>query len=189
MKKIYIIHGWEGDSRGDWIPWAKNAFEEIGHSVVVPDMPDTKHPKIVPWVMKLRMLAVEAGEESVFIGHSIGCQTIMRFLEAHDRKVGGAIFVAGWFNLINLEGIVAQGVADQWMNAPLNFEKIKSNLPKSVAVLGNNDTWVPCEETKKDFEEKLGTKVIVLDGAGHMTGDDGFGPFPKLIEIFNENFS
>jgi predicted alpha/beta hydrolase family esterase/very-short-patch-repair endonuclease len=189
MKTIYLIHGWDGSSKGDWLGWATEAFTNKGYKVITPDMPNTKHPKIDEWVNHLKSLVINPDQNTYFIGHSIGCQAIMRYLETIDNKVGGAIFVAGWFNLINLENKESEDIAKPWIETPINTDKVKHNLGHSVVILGDKDPWVPLEETKKAFETKLGSDVIVLSGVGHITSDDGFGPFPKLIEVFENVFS
>lgn len=187
-KKIFIIHGWDGSSQGDWIPWATEKFKELEYSVTTPDIPNPEKPEIQEWVGYLKSIAISLNQNTYFIGHSIGCQTIMRFIETQDTKVGGAIFVAGWFDLINLENAESEAVAKPWIETPMNYEKIKNNLTRSILILGDNDPWVPYEKTKHDFETKIGSEVITLHNAGHITSDDGFGPFPQLIEIFEKNF-
>ena len=187
MKKIYIIHMWEGSSKGDWLPWAKKKFQKLGYEVIVPDMPNTSRPAIKPWVEHLASLVVLPDKNTYFIGHSIGGQAIMRYLETIDLKVGGAIFVAGWFNLVNLENDKARAIAKPWIETPMDFKKIKKNLGYSTVILGRNDPWVPYQETKNEFEQKLGSEIITLKNAGHITEDDGFGPFEKLIEVFQNH--
>lgn len=184
MKTIYIIHGWDGSPTADWLGWATKTFQDKGYRVITPAMPDTEEPKIDTWINYLKSIVITLNEDTYFIGHSIGCQAIMRFLETVDTKIGGVIFVAGWFNLINLEGLEAEEIARQWIETPIDTEKVKKNLNFSVIILGDNDLWVPYNETKKDFETKLDSEIVTLHGVGHITSDDGFGPFPKLIEIF-----
>jgi len=183
-KRIIIVHGWEGSPAGDWIGWATEAFRKKGYEVITPKMPDTDNPVIEKWVEHLKSVAGAVDENTYFIGHSIGCQAIMRFLETIDTKIGGTIFVAGWFDLKNLETKEAEEIAKPWIETPIDYAKVKANLVWSVVVLGDNDSWVPYEETKRNFETRLGSEVVTITGAGHITSGDGFGPFPQLIEIF-----
>ena len=182
MKTAIVVHQWDGSSEGDWMPWAKTALEKEGVKVMVPDMPHTEAPEIGEWVEYLKSIVGTPDKDTYFIGHSIGCQTILRYLETLNAPVDGAIFVAGWFNLINLEGPEAEAIAKPWVETPMDFKKIRANLPRSILVLSDNDPFVPHEETKKQFEERLGSEVVTIKSAGHITSDDGFGPFPQLIE-------
>lgn len=171
----------------DWIGWATEAFREKGCEVIVPEMPDTNNPVIEKWVEHLRSIVDVADENTYFIGHSIGCQTIVRFLELSNTKTRGAIFVAGWFDLTNQEEEERE-IAKPWIETPIDYAKVKANLAKSVVVLSDNDPYVPYAETKKNFEARLGSEVVTIAGVGHLTASDGFGPFPQLLEIFEKYF-
>ena len=187
-KRVIIVHRWEGSPAADWLGWATRAFQAKGYEVITPEMPDTDNPVIEKWVDHLKSVVGVPDEHMYFIGHSIGCQTIMRFLETADTRVGGAIFVAGWFNLQNLESKEVEEIAEPWIKTPIDYSKVRANLLRSVVMLGDNDPWVPYEETRRDFETRLGSEIAILHGAGHVTSDDGFGPFPQLIEVFESNF-
>ena len=79
-KRIFLIHGWGGSPENDWFPWARETLKDR-FEVFVPKMPETEHPKIEPWVDTLSRAVGELRESDIFVGHSIGCQTILRFLE------------------------------------------------------------------------------------------------------------
>jgi predicted alpha/beta hydrolase family esterase len=48
------------------------------------------------WVAYLSEIAAEPDEDLYMIGHSAGCITILRYLETIDRRIGGAVLVAGF---------------------------------------------------------------------------------------------
>jgi len=96
-KKIFIIHGWSSFPEDCWFPWLKSELEKRNFSVTVPQMPNPDNPEINSWVTHLKNVVGELNEETYFIGHSIGCQAIMRFIEKENKKIGGAVFVAGFF--------------------------------------------------------------------------------------------
>lgn len=186
MKKVYIIHCWEGSSKLFWVPQLKQYLESLGYDVVAPDMPNTDEPVIEEWVGYLEKKAKDFDENTVFVGHSIGCQTIMRFLSEQDKKVEKCIFVAGWFDLINLENEEAEEIAKPWIETPINFEKIKENVKDILVVLGAKDEWVPVDITKEKFEKSLNARIEVLKEYEHM--DDNFEELPKLEEILKKEF-
>lgn len=189
MKRIIIVHGWDGGSDRDWMPWVTTEFKKLGYEVLCPDLPHTETPIIEDWVPFLSKIVGTPDSDTYFIGHSIGCQTIMRYLETIDTKVGGAIFVAAWFDLENLEGPDAEATAKPWISTPINTDKVKGNLGFSITILGDNDEWVPYEKTKKKFKELLDSEVITIPKGGHITSDDGFGPFTRLIGIAHAEIS
>ena len=185
-KRVIIVHGWGGSPTADWIGWATEAFREKGYEVITPEMPDTDSPVIERWVRHLKSVVGKADERTYFIGHSIGCQTIMRFLETTGARAGGALFVAGWFDLMNQSEEETE-IAKPWIETPIDYKKMKTNLSRSVVVLSDTDPFVPYKETKKDFEKRLGSEVVTIHNAGHITSDDGFGPFPQLFDIFESH--
>ncbi len=186
MKRAIIVHGWGGRSNEHWLPWLKVELEKLGYEVQVPDMPDTEAPVIEKWVGKLREVAGQPDADTYFVGHSIGCQTILRYLETIDTPVGGAVFVAGWFNLDNLESEKEKEIAKPWIETPIDLQKVKSILPSPTLIISNNDPYGCFEENKVKFSQ-INSKIIVMPNAGHLTADDGFTELPVALEEF-KNF-
>lgn len=181
MKRVFIIHGWDGYPEEGWFPWLKKELESKGCEVCVPAMPDPAEPKIETWVPFLRELVGEVDENTFFVGHSIGCQTILRFIESlpENAKIGGAVFVAGWYNLRNLETEEEERIAGPWVNTPRNDEKIRKFLEgKSIAIFSDNDPWV-IPENQNSWKEKVGAEIIIEHNRGHFSGNDGITELPS----------
>ena len=183
MKNVYIIHGWGGHPEEGWFPWLKKELEEKGFKVFIPAMPDPAEPKIETWVPFLSKLVGTPNLDTFFVGHSIGCQTIIRYLETLPEgvKIGGAVFVAGWYNLRNLETEEEKRIAGPWVNTPRNDEKIKRVVNKAVAIFSDNDPFV-LPENKESWKEKVGAKIIVEHNKGHFSGDDGIINLPSALQ-------
>ena len=185
MKRVFIIHGWGGNSDELWLKWLKQELEKKGFEATNLEMPDTWHPKISEWVNKLNESVGNADEDTYFVGHSIGCQAIMRYLEQlpESQKVGGAIFVAGWFNLTDetWDENYTKEIADEWIKTPINFEKIKQHSNKFILINSNNDPYVPLSDAEL-FRNNLGAKIIILENRGHIAGDDGVTELPVVLE-------
>ena len=184
MKRIFIIHGWGFAPRNNFYPWLKSELEKLGYKVFAPDMPDTDTPVIEAWVNHLRDLVGTPDKNTYFIGHSIGCQTILRYLETISTPVGGAIFVAGWFDLENLDD-EEQEIAKPWATTLINLKKVKMVLPKSTLIVSDDDPFGAVEENKKKFAE-LCSKIVVLHKAGHITKKDGYKELPEALLEFKE---
>ena len=181
MKRIIIIHQWMAGAQGDWRPWLKRELEKLGHEVLMPEMPDIDNPIIEKWVSKLAEVVSRPDSNTYFIGHSIGCQAILRYLETINTPVGGAIFVAGWFNLKNLEDEATAEIAKPWIETPIDLEKVMAVLPKSTLIISDNDPYGAFEENTKRFSE-FGSKIIVLHDAGHITKEDGYTELPEVLK-------
>lgn len=173
MKKVYLIHMWAGNPESVWYPWLKKELETKGFEVVVPAMPNTEEPKIEEWVGHLKEIVKEVDEETYFIGHSIGCQAIMRFLETlDDVKVGGVIFVAGFFNLHDLETQEEKDIAKPWLEKPIDTDKIKKMSKKITCIFSDDDPDVPLSDAEL-FKERLGAEIIIEHEKGHFDEDSG----------------
>ncbi len=183
LKRVYIIHGWRGRPDEGWFPWLTKQLQDKGFEVYIPAMPDPDKPKIELWVQYIENLVDEPDKNTYFIGHSSGCQAIMRYLEKlpEDKKVGGCIFVAGWFTLTNLETDEDVEIAKPWLERLINFELVKKHTDNFVAVFSQNDPYVPMENQAM-FEEDLGCKTIVVGQQGHLGGDDGVVELPVVLE-------
>ncbi len=185
MKRVIIVHRWEGSSDDDWRPWLKAELEKDGYEVQVPDMPDTEAPVIEKWVSKLTEVVGIPDANTYLVGHSIGCQAILRYLETINTQVGGAVFVAGWFSLDNLEDEEVKEIAEPWIKTNINLEKVKSVLPISTLIISDNDPYDCLEENKQKFAE-ITTKTIVVPSAGHFTEEDGCTEIPLVLNELQE---
>ncbi len=198
MKRVFIIHGWSGYPDEGWFPWLKKELEKKGFGVKIPSMPHPENPTIEDWVTYLSKIVGKPDKNTFFVGHSIGCQTILRYLqslnhpnqvfdaknnEVPPKEVGGAIFVAGWFNLENLEDSEEKKTAAPWVTTPIDFVKVKRALPKSTLIISDDDPYGALEENKEKFSE-LGSKIVVLHKAGHINGEGGFTQLPEALIEF-----
>ena len=183
MKTAIIVHGWDFNPQMHWYPWLKHHLEKKGFKVLTPEMPNSDNPQIKEWVEKLKEIAINPNKETYFIGHSIGCQTILRYLETlpEKTKVGPIVFVAPWFHLQNLEGPESEKIAKQWLETPMNIEKINTHLTKIICIFSDNDQWVPLAD-KEIFRQFFGAKIIVEHNKGHFTQDDGVTEVPDIIK-------
>ncbi len=169
MSKVIIVHGLNGSPESDFLPWAKKELEKRGYEVIAPLMPDPDHPQIAIWVPYLKKVVGEPRETDTLVGHSVGCQAILRYLEnlPENQKVDRVILIAGWFTLANLDE-EESAVLQPWMDAPFDFGKIKNKANSFTVVLSDNDPYVSIEENRKVFEEQLGAKIFVEHNKGHF---------------------
>lgn len=184
-KRIFIVHGWDGSPQSNWFPWLKKELENKGFDVFVPQLPDPGNPRIYNWVPKLAEIVEKPDSQTYFVGHSMGCQTIARYLETlpENIKIGGAVFVAGFF-----KGIT--GLEDEpgnpetikhWLKTPVNLKKTKAHLPKSIAIFSDNDPYVPLDN-QDDFGSELESKIIIEHNMRHFNEGAGITQLPIALK-------
>lgn len=182
MKRVFIIHGWEGYPEEGWFPWLKNELEKKGYEVMIPEMPNTEHPEMDKWIPKVSSLVGTPDRNTYLVGHSIGANTILRYLESlGDKKIGGVVIVAPYFGRVVLESGEAKKIAEPWLNTPLDFLKVKNSCDNFVAIFSDNDEWVPLEN-KDYFEKVLSSKIIIEHDKGHINGEAGVIELPSALE-------
>lgn len=189
MKKVFIVHGWDGYPEEGWFPWLKKQLEEKGFEVVVPQLPDAGNPHIATWVSKLQDVAGVPDKETYFVGHSMGCQTIARYLEGlpDSIKIGGVVFVAGFLKrLTGLENPEVEELAKEWLGTPIDLQKVKSHFKKSAAIFSGDDPYVPLDNVD-DFKNILGSEIYIEPKKGHFSGAmDNCFELPVVLEAFDK---
>lgn len=184
-KRVFIIHGWRGYPEEGWSPWLKRELEAKGFDVVVPQLPEAQKPRIQNWIPAIAHAVGSADEQTYFVGHSMGCQAIARYCESLPEgvKVGGAVFVAGFFKrLTGLEDDAQVQETDRhWLEAPLDFTNVKNHLPKSVAIFSDDDPFVPMDN-RDDFRNKLGSEIVIEHAKKHFSGHEGTIQLQSALE-------
>lgn len=185
MKRAILVHGWDGAPEHGWFPWLRKELEAKGFQVIAPQLPNPGSPRINAWVPALAEAVGSPDENTYLIGHSMGCQTIARYLETlpEGQKVGGVVFVAGFFKrLTNLEeDDNSQSVGTEWLTVKPDLQKVKSHLLKSVALFSDDDLYVPLDN-QDDYRDVLGSEIIVQHGKGHFSGGEGTKEIPVVLE-------
>lgn len=181
MKKVYIVHGWDGSPDESLFVWLDKNLSSREYEVKRLSMPNPETPVIEEWISKLKE-EINPDSDTILVGHSVGCQAVMRYLETQDEtmRIGGMLLLAPWMQLdqttIEEEGEEVVELARPWIETPINFEKVKTLSPKIIAIFSDNDDFVPISE-ETFFAEKLGAKTIMEHEKGH------FSPAENISEL------
>lgn len=176
MKRVIIVHGYAGNPDKNWFPWLKAEVEKRNIEVVVPAMPGADAPEFNDWLSYLVLCVGPVDEETYFVGHSLGCPTILRLVERlpEGQKAGGAVLVAGFAEPIHfteLNGFTAQAWDD---------EKIKRSIGEIILVNSDNDEHVPLVMGER-MRDRFDAKLVVLRAAGHINEESGYTTAPEVL--------
>lgn len=182
-ERVFIVHGWGDKPTDHWIPWLKAQLEERGLVVSAPAMPNTETPRIEEWVSHLDRKVGEVGPDTFYVGHSIGCQTILRHLQRSpgETRARGAAMVAPWFVLTG-QSDAEDVIARPWIDTPIDFPRVGSRLPNLTAFFSDDDPWVPAENQSL-FEQRLAAQTRLLHGHKHLGVESGMTVFPELLAV------
>ncbi len=165
MKRVVIVHCWGGYPDYCWYPQTKKELKEKDFQVKVPEMPETEFPKLSKWLPKLKEKIGEPDEDLYLVGHSVGCITILRYLEGLDdnQEIGGVVLVAGFTNDLGFKEL------KNFFKTPLDLKKIKNKAKKFIAIHSDNDPYVSLDFGEL-FKKELGAKLIIKHQMGHFSG-------------------
>jgi len=162
-KQILILHGWESHSKEHWFLEEKERLEKRGYPVVVPDLPNTLHPKKEAWVRVIEDFKPD--EDSIIIGHSLGGTATLRYLEKTKKPVGKSILIAT--PIRQLKGDYDFGPIDNFFQPKFDWQIIKQNCRKFLIINQRKDDWVPLQHGK-DLASYVNGKLEVVEGSNHF---------------------
>jgi len=185
MAHVVVVHRWDGSPAADWYPWLKKTLEKQNVKVTVIKMPHPDAPSIDDWVAAVVKAVPVPDAQTFFVGHSVGCQTIMRYLEKlpSSAKVAGVVFVGGWFILSpeSTSDPESLRIAKPWLETKIDVVKVKSHGAKFTAVFSDDDPFVPLTNAKT-FAQELGAQIVFESGLGHFTEGDDVRELPVVVE-------
>lgn len=185
MKKIYLVHCWGGTSNDGWYPWIDKCLSDTNTKVIRFDMPNTSSPVIKEWLDKLDSVIDNLDENTYFIGHSIGCQAIMRYLETKEiTKIGGILFITPWFDLLKkaVEDEESYNTAYPWINNQIDFEKVKKFTSNINCIFSDDDYFVSLDQ-EKEFKNKLNAETCIVKNKGHISQDDNVFELKEILTL------
>ena len=185
MHKILFLHGWTNRRpEGHWMRLSAATLRAQGHQVWYPQFPDPDTPKPFEWQDLLRqesnMMDEAPGDEKICIAHSLGTINWLSgalgdiFSKPFDR----VLLVAPPDPQMTSE---AEGIGGEPMDLGNSMlaPQAKKWAKSLTAIAGDNDRWLP--RGVEIYEPALAIKPMIFPGAGHFSLDDGWGPWPGLI--------
>lgn len=174
-KRVFIMHRWGAETTSDWYPWLRDQLKKEGFSTTLVELPETDDPQPEKWLAALEKAVGKPDESTYLVGHSLGAQTILKYLE-RGNKVGGVVLVAPLPRQTNKdsESPEFRPMSDRWLPKEPNWKSIAKNAGKVFVIFSDNDPFVPLSDSKV-FQTKLKARVIIENGKGH------FGDVPPEV--------
>jgi len=165
-----IVPGWKNSGPGHW----QTLWEQsLPHAVRV-QQPDWEHPDPHAWISTLAATIEAARWPALLIAHSLGCITVAALPVPLRARIAGALLVAP----ADIERPGAHADLARFApipRRPLGFQ--------SVVVASDNDPC--CQLTRaRDFAEDWGSRLVVLEGAGHINAESGLDIWPQGLKLY-----
>ena len=129
-KRAVLVHGYCGTPKRGWFPWLKKELEKKQFSVCAPAMPVPSKPIMKKWINKLAEVVGNPDKNLYLIGHSLGCIAALRYIESIDKKIAGAVLVAGFCQKLEEK----YKDLDNFFEIPLDWQKINNNCRKFIII-------------------------------------------------------
>ena len=177
--KVYIVHGYSASPESHWFPWLADQLAENDVKTHILPMPDSAHPDADTWIGYLARHIPTHDEHSYFIGHSLGCITLLRHLSAlpEASRIGGIVLVAGF-----AESLPEYPKLDHFTAPGIDAHKIIGMTEHRAVVLSLDDSIVPPKKTER-LSERIQAELYKVEHAGHFMAQDGFTTFPLIHQV------
>lgn len=178
MKKVFIVHGFEGSPNGGWRPWLMGELGKRGIYACALSMPGPKKPVPAEWVAEIaRHVERNSHDEIWLVGHSLGVPAIMRYAMTlpPGRKLAGAVLVSGPCESVGNAEI------ESFLNESFDFAAIRSKFNSIAVIHGDDDEVVPLTQAER-LSKGLGAKLVVIKNGGHLNGEGGWFALPECLE-------
>lgn len=166
--RIRITPRWGGGPDDDWYPWLRRELRD--HDVVMARLrPTPGAPEIAACVEELREVVGEdrdALAQTILVGHSVGCQANLRFLEVlpEGARVRGVLCVAGWWWVDEPRDTIRP-----WIERPMDRARVRAAAGTVRVLISENDPFTSDHAANaRQWENALGAEVILLPDARHL---------------------
>ena len=181
MKNALILHGTDGNSSSNWIPWLKNELEIIGFDVWAPDLPNASAPNLQAYTRFIAAKNFAFNKDTILVGHSSGAVALMGLLPKIGTQVKATFLVSAFENDLGWQAL--GGLFEK----PLDFQLIRENGGKIFFIHSDDDPYVPIEHANSLANKTAGT-LILIPGQGHFNTEKGaeYKKFDKLLGKIKE---
>jgi uncharacterized protein len=179
-RRFLMVHGVQHRRpRQHWLWWLTETLRQRGEQVLYPQFPAPERPSRREWIDLLHAELAQLGDqERVVVCHSLGCAlwlTATQTLPA-DLRVTRVLLVSP---------LGAQAFTAANRNEDFELERIDRELvtvastrPPHV-VVSATDPYAPANPHA--WSAALGLDCDVIPAAGHITPEDGYGPWPAAL--------
>lgn len=172
MRRVLVLHGWGGSDAPHWQSWLSSEIAKDYGSVSFLKFSDMDSPNKDLWLSELTK------ELDEFKPDIVVCHSLANIL---------------WFHLCNKQA--QREIEKLFLVAPprlsCKIEELKSFFPcevpknlyakSALLITSTNDPYMS-ENEAKELKDALMVNMKVLQNAGHINTDGGYGEWPWLLQ-------
>jgi predicted alpha/beta hydrolase family esterase len=169
---VLTLPGYDNSGPGHW----QTLWEQAHSNVRRVQQRSWTEPVCDEWVAALDAAVAAAASPPVLVAHSIGCHAVAHHAARHRRAIHGALLVAP----PNVDDPNFPPVVRGFRPLP------RTKLPFPSIVVASDDDWCMGAEDARALAEAWGSRFVLLERAGHINADAGFGPWPEGERLLAE---
>ena len=175
--QVLLVPGLYNSGPGHWQAlWEK----EYGFARV--EQQDWDTPRCEDWVRTLNDTIEAQSAPVILVAHSLGCITVAVWAATHPAvtaQIKGALLVAP-----------SDTERPDFPPGAKGFAPVpQTRLPfKSTLVASSNDHYTSLSRSK-EFASAWASTLVIEENAGHLSGVDGFGPWPRGLQLLQSQRS
>ncbi len=168
--RFLVLHGLDGSGIGHWQLWLVRQLRGAGHHVAFPELPEPSNPDPDAWQAAIEA-ELETGPSPVVICHSLACLIWLRIAaRSPNTRADRVLLVAPpWRE--DVEPV------DRALTHDASAADVERAAGATLLVCSDADPYCP-PGAVATFAEPLGIESRVIDGAGHINPEAGYGPWP-----------
>lgn len=176
--KVFIIHGYTASPEANWFPWLAARLEEQGIEALVLTLPEPHAPVPATWDAYLARSIGEADDNTILVGHSLGCIAALRYLhqQTATHHFGGLLLVSGFD-----EPLDTLPELTPFVTQPLPLAELRARLHHCALIASGNDTIVPQPYSAR-LAQRLRAPLHLIEQGGHFLDREGFTKLPLAYE-------
>ena len=172
MKKVLILHGWGGSDEPHWQWWLEGQLRKKNYKVSFPSFPNRDLPNFDEWMNTLEK-EYESFQPDIVICHSLANILWFHFSQKNTlKKLDKLMLVAPVRKTCKIEELKSF--------FPYPIPK-KLNAKEIIMVGSTNDPYLSVEEAI-ELQSELNIGLKILDDAGHINAQSGFGELSCAID-------
>lgn len=177
--RLYIVHGYAATPSDHWFPWLEKTLTDKGVDATVLALPNPHAPDPGQWLEHLAGSVGACDANTFFVAHSLGCITLLRYLEALDagREIGGIVLVSGFAaplpELPQLDAFTAGGI---------DARQIVRIVPRRAVIASRDDAIVPYR-LPENLSRAISAPLYSVEHGGHFLASDGFRTLPVVCDV------
>ena len=171
MKKVLILHGWGGSDYPHWQAWCASELIKENYTVSFPSLPNRDNPTLQEWLDTLKK-EFDHFQPDIVVCHSLANSLWFHFVNTFD--------IAPIEKLMLVAPVSQKSIPE--LDTFYPYPIVKDLKAQEIIMVGStNDPYMSSDEIM-DLQSELNIGLKILEDAGHINEDSGYGELSCAVD-------